>query len=208
MAAFGSKGDDIAESREHPIRHRVFSQEPYPAGNANGNPPTPPAAFARSDKGVECGRPEQHQWCVGRDNKGRDRRSRQAGIGEARPQPDAAVVEASADRINKDGRAGVQQRRREPDRELALAKNAGRQRDQPGYERRLRIIAECGMLGPKPVLRFVRIKVGRLDNQPQQPQTGDREHPRQHQNGGRRAAQREPKCGHRAAWFALADRHA
>ena len=170
MTTLGPEQHDIAECREEPIGHCVFRQEAEPAGDADGNPPARSAVFARPDEGVECGGPEQQQWRIGRDDEGGDRGTRQARIGEGRPQPDPAVVEPGADRIDEDRGAGMQQRCRQPDREFAVAEEAGRQRDQPSDERRLRVVAKCRMLRPEPVLRLVRVEVGRLEGEPQQPQ--------------------------------------
>jgi hypothetical protein len=56
----------------------------------------------------------------------------------------------------------MEERRGQPDHEFAVAKETGCQRDQPGDEWRLRVIAPGEMFRPTPVLRLVGIKVGRL----------------------------------------------
>ncbi len=180
MAAFGADQQHETQRRDHPIGHRVFGQEAEPGRGPDGEPPAPAALRPHPDERVERRRPAQHQRRVGRHDEGRDRYSRQARIGERRPQPDAAIVKPRADRIKEDGGPGMQQRRRQPDRKLAVAKEGGRQRDQPRDQRRLRVIAEGQVLRPEPVLRLVGVKIGRLQPQPHEPECRDRRDPGEH----------------------------
>ena len=81
-------------------------------------------------------------------------------------------MEARGDPIDESGGDRMQQGRRQPDREFAVTQSARRQRDDPGDERRLRVIAECRMQGPEPVLRLVGIKLGACHSEPEEARGG------------------------------------
>ena len=143
-----------AERRDQPVDHRVFREQPEPGGDPDRDPPRrdPPARpirIARPDEGVERRRPARQQRGVGRDDVSGQRHAGRRQIGERRPEPDPAVIEPRSDRIDEPGRDGVQQRGRQADRELAVAECAGRQRDQPGDQRRLRVVAEAPGAAPR-----------------------------------------------------------
>ena len=174
MAALRRKHEDKAERRQQPVGHRVFRKEPQPRRQTYGDPPTPPPLFACSDKRVERCSPEEHERSVGRYDERGDRDARQARVGERRPEPDALVIEPRADAIHKERRAGVEERSRQPNCKLAVAEKPGRCSDQPGDQRRLRVVTESELLRPDPILGLVREKIGRLQRQPKQPQRGDR----------------------------------
>jgi hypothetical protein len=61
----------------------------------------------------------------------------QARIGKRRPEPGLPVIEPRGNGVDEQGGAGMEQRRRQPHGEFAIAENGGRQRDQPGDKRRL-----------------------------------------------------------------------
>jgi hypothetical protein len=135
------------------------------------------------------------------------RHAGQAGVGQRRPEADARVVEPSADPVDEDRRASVQEWGGQANSELAVAKKAGGQRDQPGDERRLRVVAERELLRPHPVLRFVREQIGRLERQPKQSQPGDRGDAGEHRRN-RGTHTRKPHPHETAAGRDAPNRHA
>src|SRR5580700_6015760 len=72
---------------------------------------------------------------------------------------------------------------RQPNGKLAVTKKPGRRSDQPGNQRRLRVVSESELLRPHPILGLVREKVRRLQRQPNQPQRGNRRNPDERPNG-------------------------
>ncbi len=176
MTALAWHHQDKAQGRDQPIGHRIFGKQSEAGRYPGDQPPAPAARLARPDEGIERRRPAWHQGRIGRDDEGRQRHARQRRIGQRRPEADAPIVQPRPDRIDEAGGGGMQQRRRQTDGKFAVAENGRGQRDQPGDKRRLRVIPERQMLRPRPVLRLVRVKPGRLHPQPQQPGGRDRRH--------------------------------
>ena len=170
-----------AERREQPVDHRVFREQPDTGSDPGCNPPDPAATVPRPDEGVERRRPARQQGGIGRDDVSRQRYAGRRQIGERRPEPDPSVIEPRSDRINKPRRDGMQQWGGETDRELAVAEDGSCQRDQPRDQWGLRVVAEGRLLCPEPVLRLVRIQIGRLHGEPDQPHRRDRRDRGEHQ---------------------------
>src|SRR5215472_12541994 len=172
---------DEAERRQDPVRHSVFRKKPQSCGEPDREPPSPFFSLTRTNERVECDCPEKQQRRIGRNDERGNRYSGKADIGDRRPEPDAPLVKPGPNAIDEDRRAGMQKRRGQPNRELAVGKNSSRCSDQPRDKRRLRIVAERQLLRPNPVLRFVREQIGWLQCQPNQTQRGNRcdagEHP-------------------------------
>ena len=172
--------EHIAERRQKPVRHRIFGKKAEPRGNPDRNPPSLAARLTRPDERVECCRPARQQHGVGRDQKGRKRDAGQSDVRQCGPEGGAAVIEPRRNPIDEGGGDRMQQRRRQADRKFAVPECPRRQRDDPGDQRRLRIIAERRVQGPKPVLRLVRVEVGGCRAEPDESRDG------QHRDRGRR----------------------
>ena len=121
MAAFVAHQQHVAESRQQPIHHRVFGKEPEPGGDADREPPALASGLSGANKGVKRRRPAGQQHRVGRNDEGGQRHAGQAGIGDSRPESGAPVVEPGRGPVHEKRGGSVQQRRREADRELAVA---------------------------------------------------------------------------------------
>src|ERR1700746_3597907 len=113
------------------------------------------AIFTRSDKRIERRSSEHQARSVGGDDESGNRHAGQARIGKRRPEPDSPIVEPRADAIDKERGAGMEEGGRQPNGKLAVTKEPGRRSDQPGNQRRLRVVTESELLRPYPILGLV-----------------------------------------------------
>src|SRR5438045_3437997 len=79
------------------------------------------SAAKKSDPNTPTCEPKNSNSAVGRNDEGGQRHAGQAGIGDSRPESGAPVVEPGRGPVHEKRGGSVQQRRREADRELAVA---------------------------------------------------------------------------------------
>src|SRR6516225_5580447 len=101
----------------------------------------------------------------------------------------------------------MEERSGEPDCKFAVPEKACCQRDQPSDERRLRKVTKRKLLGPDPVLRLVRVKIGRLKHKPKETKPGDCCHADEHCSS-RRPRMRQSRRHETSAGLDAPDCHA
>ena len=114
---------------------------------------------------IEPDRPEQQERQVGRHHHRGEGDARQGGVEQGRPEADAAVEQAMADAIDGERREEMQDWRANAHAGAAVAANRRGGGDQPGDHRRLGVVAEGEILGPHPILGFVRMQIEGIDRE-------------------------------------------
>ena len=174
----GAGGEEEREAdREH--RHRIFGEQAEADRKPEQTPPLQPAVAGEADAGIERRRPEQEEERIGRDQQRGEEDRRQGDVEHRRPGADPGSVKGGAGGIEQEGGRGMGQWRGDAHAEGAVAEQVRAGADDPGDQRRLRVVAEVGAERPHPVLRLVAGEV--------EPVEGEQDETRQRDRGDHRS---------------------
>ncbi len=161
LRSAGFLGSDQEEDRgrRHEVGHRVLGVEAEAEREAEDERPDKPRPLRQLDEGKEGRGPGEEKRDVGRDDAGRERDAGQGCEGRGRPEARFDGIEPAPDQKDQDAGQSVDQRRGKADAEFAVAADLARAGDDPGNERRLRVVAKGELAAPGPVLGLVGEKI-------------------------------------------------